>query len=173
MLQNLKKYWKWVLGLFIFIGIISGYLNSILDVFNRLKPSVGKIPANLDASVLPSSVIASSSAKVLGDSVYDIPSSFLNMTGVEIEIRSEKYKDMEVKTSGYLVQANPSVDGFSVMFTKEKKPTPDYYIFLFCHFDKKWRENISVLKVGERINVSGKIEDVSENSVSLNECNLI
>jgi hypothetical protein len=105
----------------------------------------------------------------------DITPQFLvSLLSGHTEVQAERLLDIYVgkwiKVSGDVSHVGKFEHGHStVMFTSQRLEVPS----IIMHFGGAWTERLSVLRLGNKINVIGRIDLVQELRIFLDDCELV
>lgn len=153
--------------LLIFIGI-AGYFFGWFDYKFELSTLIGHFsPIREKNENLSNSAISQNNE--LKKSLYDLPDEFLGLSALQIEIKSQKYKDNFVEDKGYVVNTENNFLGFVLTL---KSSTTTLSNLVFCNFDKNWKDQLLILKKNEIVEFSGVISRIADGLVVLEKCKL-
>ena len=176
-LDELKSMGNWFLRkwkitgsvLLIFIGII-GYFFGWFNYKFELSTLIGNFsPIKEKTENLSNPAVSQNNE--LKKSLYDLPDEFWGLNDLQIEIKSQKYKDKFVEDKGYVVNVENNFSGF-VLTLKSSTTTATFSNLVFCNFDKNWKDQLLILKKNEQVEFSGVISRVTDGFVVLKKCEL-
>ena len=154
---------KKIILLFIIIFLIIGWRLGFLKYLPEISTPIGKFIPNDERNSI-------SSPNNSLNNIYDLPLEFKDITSYQADIRSQKYLNKKYEVIGYIISVEKnSSDGTTLMVSKTINSTSP---FVFCYFNPKWNERLLVLTIKEKVQFTGEISRISNNSVTLENCEL-
>ena len=160
--------WKIICPILVmFLGII-GYSFSWFDYKFELNTLIGNFSSIREKGDNISNPAISQNNE-LKKSLYDLPDEFSGLSALQIEIKSQKYKDNYVENKGYVVDVGSNFLGFFLVL---KFSTTTLSNLVFCNFDKDSKDQLLILKTNELVEFSGAISRITDRWVMLEKCKL-